>query len=1441
MRTPTDWSGDRPGFIALSLIALCSSVVAITLGGQKLYATDLAPGGPIVINEVNYNPPREFGSDDDFEFVELLNRTDSPVDVGGWSLDDDSSNPQFGIPSGTVLPAGGFLVLARNAAAMRERYGSGLPVIGNVSFPLSNGGDVIRLFNPAGELVDRLEYGDDLPWDPLADAEGSTLERISATEDITDFSNFAASVASNLMGTPGAANSRAGEIPARHAVVINEILYHPVKDPDERTLRHCPDEEFLELFNRGDTAVDLSGWRLGDEIQFTFPAGTSIAAGEHLVVFHDESAFRARFGADADAVGPYSGELPNGGGDVVLFDAEERVADFVDFNDQPPWPINPDGLRGSLELIDPLSDNDRGQAWRESFDFNGTAGALNSATAAFEAAGDNVGPQITGVEARPAAELDRDEILSTDAVRIEARVADRQGVANVTLEYQHMAPGAYIRRTDPTFETDWTSLPMSYDADLGKHVATVPAQPHRTLVRYRVRATDLATSALESVAPFANDPEPNFGYFVYDGIPDYVATNSAFGESGFTHTNLDKVPVYFIVGHPDDIEQVQFEVIPEDMFSLYRHRVTFVHEGRVYDHVGVRLRGSITSRFGSAKRSWKIKFNKGNRFRGRFNNGERYPNRRSKANIVRAENSGLVESLALKVYRDCGVMASQTTFVHLRIVDTPNETGQRDGDLFGLYLDLQGIDKVMLRDQGRPTDEASSIYKFRGFPDKQHSDCDPLDRSDVDSFLDVALSSSGDQAFFEQNLDIHRYLSFRTATELTNNNDMDSLKNYFYYFDSESAKWEVLPWDLDGAFSNTSGEEPLQRALRFFPIEFENRFRFLWQVAYGEDRLRQILSDWTSLIKEIADADVDRWGTRRVEENADMLVGESDALRRTLLPLFVDPTIPRTPVNTEPFTGAVQSPPIVLKTRAFVDPDAGDTHAASRWLLISASGDWVEPLWDFESDADLLSVTLPDDLMLEDGSYLFRAAHLDSSGRWSYLSDPTEFKIGPADTSGPASPSLVESSHVGFRSVVIRWSGSSDPDSGVLGYRIFRDGVLLTGDLIDGEEFVDVTVTPGAQHRYEVVAINGAGVASETAAELVVDVPAQNQLGGWLRPPEGFDYLYDASVGADQFSDARLNPVAPLLDGTWISSSLSTWDGSAPEEGSPGGVEVRVLSEMAEDNGPATVLSLEDPESPVDRELDNSRLIFLRPLGETNDFADGVTLVARLRVNPAAKGQEPGTPVRGQVGIAHRSSTARVHYALWLDEGQLHSSTRESVDVSMSEFQSMWITIEPAGDEHRVRLYLNGESEPRSDATLRLPSSGTETGFEGTYLEVGLANRTDFGAIDIDYVGFKRGVFAPVTATSNRGFIRGDANGDGSVTLDDALTVLNFLFRGTAGVACEDAADADDSGRLNVSDGIRVLLFLFRGASPLPAPYPNCGEDSSDDALMECPTAPCET
>jgi hypothetical protein len=78
-------------------------------------------------------------------------------------------------------------------------------------------------------------------------------------------------------------------------------------------------------------------------------------------------------------------------------------------------------------------------------------------------------------------------------------------------------------------------------------------------------------------------------------------------------------------------------------------------------------------------------------------------------------------------------------------------------------------------------------------------------------------------------------------------------------------------------------------------------------------------------------------------------------------------------------------------------------------------------------------------------------------------------------------------------------------------------------------------------------------------------------------------------------------------------------------------------------------------------------------------------------------------------------------------------------------------------------------------------------------------------------------------------FIRGDVNLNGILEMGDAISCVGYLFNlGWFGpTSCLEAMDANDSDSVNMADAIYILQYLFAYGTPIPAPYPECGYDST--------------
>ena len=90
-------------------------------------------------------------------------------------------------------------------------------------------------------------------------------------------------------------------------------------------------------------------------------------------------------------------------------------------------------------------------------------------------------------------------------------------------------------------------------------------------------------------------------------------------------------------------------------------------------------------------------------------------------------------------------------------------------------------------------------------------------------------------------------------------------------------------------------------------------------------------------------------------------------------------------------------------------------------------------------------------------------------------------------------------------------------------------------------------------------------------------------------------------------------------------------------------------------------------------------------------------------------------------------------------------------------------------------------------------------------------------------------------------FVRGDANGDGSVDMSDAVSILDCQFAGRGCGGCLKASDVNGDHAVDISDATTLLNFLFRGAKRPPAPYPRCGVERTPGELACKTHAPCRS
>ncbi len=263
-------------------------------------------------------------------WVELMNYGTNSISLGNCILHHDgATNTDYVFPLNVTINPGAFLVLSNN-------------MLGFIS-PAT--GDKLFLFaTNYSSVYDGLVLKK-TPHARYPDGTGTWL-------------------VPNLP-TPSASNYFAFHT----ELVINEIMYDHKNfmAANTNSLPQGNPEEWVEIYNRGSNAVDLTGWTLSGGISYSFSNGKAIAPGNYLVVAADAITLHATY-PTIDVVGNYSGHLSNSGDTIILNDSQGNPANQVNYYPGGRWPESPGGGGPSLELRDPKADNSKGEAWAPSIE-----------------------------------------------------------------------------------------------------------------------------------------------------------------------------------------------------------------------------------------------------------------------------------------------------------------------------------------------------------------------------------------------------------------------------------------------------------------------------------------------------------------------------------------------------------------------------------------------------------------------------------------------------------------------------------------------------------------------------------------------------------------------------------------------------------------------------------------------------------------------------------------------------------------------------------------------------------------------------------------------------------------------------------------------------------------------------------------------------------------
>lgn len=278
--------------------------------------------------------------------IELYNPNNSDVNIGGWYLSDDQTEPaKFRIPDETIIKANGYYVFTANDFDKDQSPNS---------FGLSENGDNVVL---SSDSTGCEGYCHSVSFGALERgvSYGRYIVASTGNEVFTTLSDV----------TLGAPNSD----PLVGPLVISEIMFHSKQDASD----------YIEITNISTREVTLydqkypnNTWRLQIEDSFySLPKGKTVKSGESVVVLCGSDTsdnLRAKLNiATGVQIFSINAALPDSSAKIelekpmepnkdasgnIISKIEYMEYDKVSYKSKTPWPVGANGTGSSLTRID---------------------------------------------------------------------------------------------------------------------------------------------------------------------------------------------------------------------------------------------------------------------------------------------------------------------------------------------------------------------------------------------------------------------------------------------------------------------------------------------------------------------------------------------------------------------------------------------------------------------------------------------------------------------------------------------------------------------------------------------------------------------------------------------------------------------------------------------------------------------------------------------------------------------------------------------------------------------------------------------------------------------------------------------------------------------------------------------------------------------------------
>jgi hypothetical protein len=297
-------------------------------------------------------------------------------------------------------------------------------------------------------------------------------------------------------------------------------------------------------------------------------------------------------------------------------------------------------------------------------------------------------------------------------------------------------------------------------------------------------------------------------------------------------------------------------------------------------------------------------------------------------------------------------------------------------------------------------------------------------------------------SWWQTNFDLADYYSYRAICECIHHYDVSDGKNYDYYKNPQSEKWEIIPWDIDLTWADNmygNGEDPFKHRVLSRPafrLAYQNRFREIRDLLFNSEQTGQIIDEYAAVIWDrtgapsIVEADRRKWDYHPamaggMNMGMGMKAGQGlfyESAKTGDFPgmiqlmkdyvksrgawidsaLLNDPAIPSTPKIVS--SGPQNFPQDQLRFGAS-EYKGANAFAAVKWRLAeitpantaanaapSQGPLEINALWESAELPDTSSpIEIPAGIAKSGHTYRVRARMKDTTGRWSHWSRPVEF------------------------------------------------------------------------------------------------------------------------------------------------------------------------------------------------------------------------------------------------------------------------------------------------------------------------------------------------------------------------------------------------------------------------------------------------------------------